>query len=289
MSKVYIHSPNKETKYIGSVIGLLIPFVLYGFYKNGIALYRRGMVQLPGMFKPLVMVALGIFISFIVIKIKKKSFVSYELLGNLLFAMIVPTTTKLWLFTLILVLLNGLYLLKRYHLSSAGALIILIILLITKNLSFNNYYDSIIKHSYSFLDYLLGKGPGGVSNSLLIMSIISLLVLSVNMRYKRQIPLMGLSIFYTLGIIMFIIKGSFNYDILLNNNVIFAFIFMAPVSIFSPYSRGGCYIYGLLLGVFVFLTTFFNVNIGVYLVILLLSFLSPLLDRIIVKKGKTVR
>ena len=45
----------------------------------------------------------------------------------------------------------------------------------------------------------------------------------------------------------------------------FAFIFLSNVSIYTPYSRGGCYIYGLLLGLLTFAFYFIDLNLGLYI------------------------
>ena len=44
----------------------IIPLVIAGFYKNGIKLYTQGLVNLFGMFKPLIFDILGIVIGMIV-------------------------------------------------------------------------------------------------------------------------------------------------------------------------------------------------------------------------------
>ena len=286
MNNVYIHSHNDEKKYICFIMLLLFPFILYSIYKNGYLLYKHHLITIIGIFKPLVMLVLAVICSFILTRIKKKDFISYELLLNVLFVVVTPPSTKLWLFSIFLFVLNALYIFKKYHLVSLGMSLISILLLLLKRLSFENIFEKTIKHSYTLIDYLLGKGPGGLCNTLLIMSVISLIVLSFKYNYKRQIPLLGFSVYYVLSLITFIICGKFDYDIFLNNNVIFAFIFLAPISLFSPYTRGGCYIYALLLGILCYLSSFINVNVGVYIVIFALSLLSPIFDKIIVKRRK---
>lgn len=286
MNRVYIHSKNKYYSLVVLILGLLIPFLLYGFYKNGYLLYQKGIVQFIGMFKPFVLVGISVLVSYIVSKLKKKPFLSNDLLSNILLAMIVTPTTKLWLFIVVLLVLNIILYFKDFNLAPAGMLIILFILIFMYRYSFLNFFESSVEHHYSFFDYLIGKGPGGVSNTLLFMSIISLVVLSCNMNYKRSIPIIGLSAYYILIIITLFIKGEFSYSLVLNNNVIFAFIFILPLSTYSPYVRGGMYIFGIIAGILTYLLSFLDVNYGVYLAIFSMSILASTIDVLMTRRKK---
>ena len=47
---VYLKSKNNENKILVKYILLLIPFLIYGFYKNGILLYKGEYVNIFYMF-----------------------------------------------------------------------------------------------------------------------------------------------------------------------------------------------------------------------------------------------
>lgn len=286
MSKVYLHSKNKYYSLVIVIIGLLIPFLIYGFYKNGFLLYKKGLVQFIGMFKPFVLVSLGVLASFVVTKLKKKPFLGNELLSNVMFAMIVTPSTKLWLFAVVLLVLNIILYFKDFNIAPAGMLIILFVLIFMKRYSFLNIYESLVDHRYSFIDYLMGKGPGGISNTFLIMSIISLIILSCNINYKRAIPLFGLCAYYLLIMITCFVKGDFSYTLALNNNVVFAFIFILPLSTYSPYIRGSMYIYGIISGILTYILSFIDVNYGVYLAIFSMSIIASTIDNLMTYNPK---
>ena len=74
-----------------------------------------------------------------------------------------------------------------------------------------------------------------------------------NTEYKKQIPITGFIFYYILIILYFIIFKVFNYELLLNNNLIFSFIFINTISIFTPYTKGGNYLYGFTLGLICFI------------------------------------
>lgn len=286
MSRVYIHSKNKYYSLVIVILALLAPFLLYGFYKNGFLLYQKGLVQFIGMFKPIVLVGISVLVTYILTKLKKKPFLGNELLSNIILAMVVTPSTKLWLFIVVLVLLNIILYFKDYNLAPAGMLIILFVLIFMYRYNFLNYFENMVEHHYSFVDYLMGKGPGGISNTFLIMSIISLIILSCNINYKRSIPLIGLSTYYILILVTFFIKGDFSYTLALNNNVIFAFIFILPLSTYSPYIRGSMYIYGIMCGILTYLLSFIDVNYGVYLAIFSMSMIGSTIDNMMMYNPK---
>ena len=148
---------------------------------------------------------------------------------------------------------------------------------------FLNVYEESVNHSYSITNYLFGNGSGGISNTLFIYSILIFIYLICDFSYKKHIVLTSLTVYYILLALSFVILKKFDYNIALNNNLIFAFIFLNTISIFSPYTKGGCYLYGFILGLFSFIFSFIDINIGVYLVSLILSFVFPYFDKFILK------
>ena len=67
---VYLKSKNNENKILVKYILLLIPFLIYGFYKNGILLYKGEYVNIFNMFKPLILTIISILISYLFTKYK---------------------------------------------------------------------------------------------------------------------------------------------------------------------------------------------------------------------------
>lgn len=285
MSRVYLHSNNHENSLNKLMICLFIPFIMYGFYKNGIKLYIDNYINLLEMFMPIIMVGISILTTYIFSKISKEKLLGYRLISNLLISMIAMPNINIFVYIILLLILNLVTKYIKMNIVPIFMIVSIIINMILRNYNFFNSFEVSVEHSYSLFDYILGKGYGGVSNTLLIMSLISLIILVINLNYKKQIPIMAFSTYYILAIITSFISVSLDQNLLLNNNVVFSFIFLSNISIYTPYSKGGCYIYGLLLGLLTYAFYFIDVNLGVYIVIAILSFVSQLLDLLIVGKN----
>lgn len=280
---VYLKSKNNENKMLVKYILLLIPFLIYGFYKNGILLYKGEYVNIFYMFKPLILTIIAILISYLFTKYKKEEFISYRLYLNILSSLIVLPNTNIFIYLIILFLVNILYTFKKINISLITILLLIIVSMIFSKYSFLNIYEESVNHSYSITNYLFGNGSGGISNTLFIYSILVFIYLICDFSYKKHIVVTSLTVYYILLIISFVLFKKFDYNLLLNNNLVFSFIFLNTISIFTPYTKGGCYLYGFILGLISFCFSFIDINLGVYLISLILSFTSLYFDKFILK------
>lgn len=280
---VYLKSKNNENKILVKYILLLIPFLIYGFYKNGILLYKGEYVNIFNMFKPLILTIISILISYLFAKYKKEDFISYRLYLNILSSLIVLPNTNIFIYLIILFLVNILYTFKKVNISLITILLLIIVSMIFSKYSFLNVYEESVNHSYSITNYLFGNGSGGISNTLFIYSILVFIYLICDFSYKKHIVVTSLTVYYILLIISFVLFKKFDYNLLLNNNLVFSFIFLNTISIFTPYTKGGCYLYGFILGLISFCFSFIDINLGVYLISLILSFTSLYFDKFILK------
>ena len=280
---VYLKSKNNENKILLKYILLLIPFLIYGFYKNGILLYKGEYVNIFYMFKPLILTIISILISYLFTKYKKEDFISYRLYLNILSSLIALPNTNIFIYLIILFLVNILYTFKKVNISLITVLLLIIVSMIFSKHLFLNVYEESVNHSYSITNYLFGNGSGGISNTLFIYSILIFIYLICDFSYKKHIVLTSLTVYYILLALSFVILKKFDYNIALNNNLIFAFIFLNTISIFTPYTKGGCYLYGFILGLISFCFSFIDINLGVYLVSLILSLVFPYFDKFILK------
>lgn len=280
---VYLKSKNNENKILVKYILLLIPFLIYGFYKNGILLYKGEYVNIFYMFKPLILTIISILISYLFTKYKKEDFISYRLYLNILSSLIVLPNTNIFIYLIILFLVNILYTFKKVNISLITILLLIIVSMIFSKYLFLNVYEESVNHSYSITNYLFGNGSGGISNTLFIYSILVFIYLICDFSYKKHIVVTSLTVYYILLIISFVLFKKFDYNLLLNNNLVFSFIFLNTISIFTPYTKGGCYLYGFILGLISFCFSFIDINLGVYLISLILSFTSLYFDKLILK------
>lgn len=280
---VYLKSKNNENKILLKYILLLIPFLIYGFYKNGILLYKGEYVNIFYMFKPLILTIISILISYLFTKYKKEDFISHRLYLNILSSLIVLPNTNIFIYLIILFLVNILYTFKKVNISLITILLLIIVSMIFSKYSFLNVYEESVNHSYSITNYLFGNGSGGISNTLFIYSILVFIYLICDFSYKKHIVVTSLTVYYILLIISFVLFKKFDYNLLLNNNLVFSFIFLNTISIFTPYTKGGCYLYGFILGLISFCFSFIDINLGIYLISLILSFTSLYFDKFILK------
>lgn len=282
MNNVYLHKSNITNFLLKLTLCLLIPFVLFGIYKSGYRVYHNGYGNIFTIVKPLLYVLIAILISFIYSKITKKRFISYNLLCNILISLVIIPEANFFIAIGLIILVNVITHFIKVNPVALYMVILILISMALKNYSFLNIFESEIDHVYVLLDYLLGLGYGGISNTFLIMSLISLIVFFCTKEYKKEIPIVSFITYYTLLLIKLIFTHNLTSTFFINNNLIFAFIFIAPISVYSPYTKGASYIYSLLLGILVFALSFINLDLGVYLSILLLSLISKKIDKFII-------
>lgn len=284
MNNVYLHSNEKTNSLVKLLIFMLIPFAIFGFYKNGIYLYQKELISTFEMFKPVLFIVVSIIVSLIYSVIKKEKFISYVLLYNLIISLIAMPNTSIIVYLITLVVCNVIMLFIKYPIIPSYMLITVIISIVFKNFTFLNAFESAVEHKYSLIDYLLGYGYGGLSNTFLIFSIISLIILCAKFSFKKHIPLTAFTVFYSLLMITSFIKGNIDINLFLNNNFIFGVIFIAPLTLYSPYTKGGCFLYGIMLGLLSYISTFLDLNVGVYVSLLLLELTYKIFDGKIHKK-----
>lgn len=280
---VYLRTKNDSKSFIKLLLLLMIPFALYGFYKNGILLYKKDLINLFSLFKVPFLVCISIITTYILKKLFEEDFISYRLLLNIFISIITPAKTNIIVFIVLLVLLNILYKFKKLNIPLIYMILYIITSYLFKNLSYQNIYEESVVHNYTLTNYLFGCGSGGISNTLTIYSILSFIYLITKFEYKKHIPITAFVVYYVLITISFLLGNNADINFTLNNNLIFAFVYLNTISIFTPYTKGGNYIYGFALGLFTFLFSFFDINIGVYITSLILSLCYPLFDKIILK------
>lgn len=286
MNRVYLHSNNDEKKNIIRYIYLIIPFMIFGFYKNGISLYLKHTISFINIFKPLLFTGISVLISFIFSKWNKKSFLNYTLIANILISIITFPNTNLIIYIIIISLVNLLFKYIKFNFNIISLYMILysIILMILNKYTYLNIYECNYELKLLFIDYLFGKGIGGISNTLIIYIIICFCFLITNINYKKLIPIISLIEYYTLVLIISFINNSFDPNLVLNSNLLFGIIFISTINIYSPYTKGGCVIYGLVLGILLFISSFIDLNLGIYISIFILSIIYQYFDKLITHK-----
>ena len=286
MNKVYIHSKNTIDKYVLKYIYGLIPLVLYGIYKNGLILYNANLINFFSIFKVLylIVISLIIYIIFSIIT-KRKLKLNLELLSILIIPLFMPYSINLLLYSisLFILLFIDYYLSKilKYNNISFIILGIILVLVIFNSYNYLNPIEQTHNYSYSFLDLLFGRNPGGIATSSIIIGIILIIYFSIFTIYKQNIAISSIIVFLLLTGIL----NNFNINSLLNSNAILSFILIAPELKNTPVSLKGTIIYGCVVGIIsALLCQFVSIYTGVFMAIFIVSLSYSILRKFDKKK-----
>ncbi len=289
-----IKSNNSIKKITITYLISLIPLIIYGFYKNGIMLYNKKLVGIFGLFKPIIFLILGILIGALVnliyetyIKKNKdtiidKIFSSFHIVYGALISCIVSINTNIFLFIIIsfLTLFLSKFVKNKLNFVALCALIIFFIMNIFGKFSFLNIYETTNNLKLDTIDYLIGRGSGGIFTTSIIALIISFLILYFSKTYKKVIPIFSIISFFSLVIIYCIFKSDIGniLNMTFTNGILFSFIYIANEPTSSSYTKKGQIIYGLLVGITTFLLYLIQPALSVLGAILIASILHSLID-----------
>ena len=272
----------------------LLPLILFGFYKNGINLYLKKYVNVYGMFKPLIIVLTGFIIGVLVnvfynllikknkMKFKEYLFSDYYPLYGLLISCIISINTNILLFILVtfIVLFISKFLTLKINYISLSGLIILFIMNLENKFTFLNVYELNNSFNMTTIDYMLGKGSGGIITTNIFLLIVAFIILYNLKTYKRIIPVIATIVFAILTICYSIYINNIGgiLDMLFTNGILFSFIYVATESTSSCYTRKGIIIYSVLTGLITFLLYLINPSLSSLGAILIVSILNSLID-----------
>lgn len=265
MNNVYIRSNINLKKIILTYILALTPLLLAGFYKNGIKLYIDDYVSLSLMFKPLILdilgFGIGLFVNLIYDKVIKKEkgsvFSSFHPLYGLLIASIISINTNILLFigvTFIVLFISKFIKNLNINVVAVAALIIIFITKYSNGFTFLNIYEQTNKLSLNSLDYLIGRGSGGINTTHVILLVLSLIILCKQNYYKKEIPLYS-TIVYSISMLGYCIFNNnigAIFDNIFTNGILFSFVFIGTDSLSSSYTSKGKIVYSVILGLVTF-------------------------------------
>ncbi len=302
MKKVYLRSDYNVEKISLRILISLIPLILTGFYKNGIKLYSNNLVNIFGLFKPIIFTSLGFLIGALVNIIYEKSikknednlkeivFSSFHTIYGIIIASVISINTNILLFvlvTFIIFFISKFIKEAKFNVMAASALLIILIIHLTGDFTFLNAYESSKELSLSTIDYLIGMGSGGINTSYVLFLIISLIFLIKEDYYKRGIALFSTLVFS--GLI--VIYGVFNNQVglilenIFSNGILFCYIYIATDSLSSSYTKKGQNVFGMLVGLLTFILFLIEPSLAALGAILIVSILHKPIDYICLKKA----
>lgn len=292
-NNVYIRSNRSIFTISITRIALLLPLIIYGFYKNGIYLYQNGYTNILGMFKPLVLILgsafIGILINIIYEYLIKKNktdivsiiFSSFHVEYAIILACLMPININLIIyFSVISILLFiSKFLNNRVNIMCICFIAIYIISNILGDFNFANGYELDKKFSLDFMDYLIGKGIGGFASTHIILLIIAFFGLHFTNNSKTAITISSILSIVIIFAIIAIIRDESFIKLLFSNNILFAFTYVITDSVTSCYTYNGKVAFGIITAILTGIIYIFNPILAPFISILIVSLFNNLLDR----------
>ncbi len=265
----------------------LLFFVLFGFFKNGLYPYFQGFYSLGESLKILIFPLYGYILGYLIDYFKKSNNMFSNRFYGLLFSLILPISTKVYiglLFISILILFNALVLEKKdssFNFIALFKILLVLVLKLFNSYNYANLLESSNRYIYSFVDTLIGFNESGIFTSCSILIIICFIVLCFDRYYKKEIPLYSYSI-YAIMLFLYALKEQ-NMLIFLNHllasDVLFCLVFIAPLSSLSPYLKGRKVLYSIVIGILTLpLSIYFNYHEGVYMALVISSSIELVLN-----------
>lgn len=284
MNKNLIHLKNDLFSLKKSYIICLFLVLFFGIYKNIICLFNGGSNKALIMSKLLL-----IFLALLVGGIKdyleeKKINLGFDTIISLIVAMILPFNTNplIFIFSLsFLFLLDYIDKDNKLNRICIIKLSVIIILFLFSNYSYLTPAENMNEYAYSLFDNFLGNQVGGIFSTSVLLILISLIILSFNKIYKTNIALISCGAYIATSLI-FLMTGNYMsvFTHLLNSSNIFAFVFIAPFSMYSPYKPKEVLIYGLSIGILASIISYFILSEeGAIIAILLANILMVLKEK----------
>lgn len=302
-NNVYIRNKTSIKSIMLTRMLFLLPLIIYGCYKNGIYLYIHKYVNLFNMFRPLIFIVTGAFIGLLVNliyeKIIRKSkdrlidiiFSSFHVEYGIVLACVCSINTNLFVFAIVtfFFFLISKFFKNRINIVALCFIIIYLLCTIKGNYIFANEYELSKTFRLNLFDYLIGRGPGGIAATHLILLGIALAGLHITSNNKTIISINAIIVYAVLATCFSIFTNHSILESLFFNNYFFIFSYIATDMVTSCYTNKGIMLFGILVGLLTFAFTFLNPIIAPFISILIVSLLNNLIDRKINKMEKIYR
>jgi len=275
----------------------LIPLILFGFYKHGIYLYKKEYIDLFGALKPLIIITLsvvGALLADVIKEFKTNRQIDFSILSksrtsiieSIILAMVLPIKSSPVIVFIIVTLVN--LFLDKIKINKI-ALMYLLLALINSLLglnTFQNTYELTNSLNYDGFDLFLGFGSGGICATSILLITASIIILSFNKLYKRDLVVSSIIVFILLGTIPYMISEEYSeiLKFIFGYNILFSFVYIAPNLLYSTYTLKGQILSGIVLAFLTYFLTFVTPYNAVFISIIIVSLLSGIFDRIFVIK-----
>ena len=283
--KVFLHTKENISIIVKKYLLCLLPLIIYGIYKNGYLLYSRNLISFPEIFKIVYLLLISFCVYLIINKlIFKKSFWSLDLVFILVIPLFMPSNINIVIYTLglfISYLLASILGKKlKFNKMAFCKLFIILLVVLFSNYTYLNSGEALNIYSLNLWDNLWGRNIGGIATSNIILGLIILIIFCLTNMYKKSVAISSLLTFFILTLIL----NDFDINIIAYSTPILGIILLNIDTISTPVTKKAMIIYGIMHGILTsILTTYLNLNEGVFISTLFLSFFALLLDKILEK------
>lgn len=251
----FIKSNNSTTNMMYNILIVLVPFIIFATYKNGIYPVIKGYGNLYLVFKPLIFVAISSLVGLLVeylyylIKKDKKSIYflfsqSYAIIPGVFLSLIIPINTPIWLIILgstiasLSKMLMGGFSKNKLNPALVGALFITIIFSSLTGGYLNPYevdtissatplanmtasgyvitYDNLVKPYGTLLNFFFGNIPGAIGETSSLLCLVAFAYLTYKKIIKWRIPCSYIGTITIISLIICLTKDIGLWFILFN-------------------------------------------------------------------------
>ncbi len=271
----------------------LLPLIIYGIYKNGLYLYQHGFTNLFGLFRPIILILVGAIVGLMVNVIYEKGFKhntarfdeilfsSFHIEYGILLACLSSINTNIivFIFATLIVFMLSKFLNNRINTMAITFIVIYSISFITGGYIFANSYELSKTFSLNFLDYLIGRGTGGIASTHILLLLVALVGMHLTNNNKTDITIYSIISYIIPAFIYGLLAHKDILSLVFLNNYLFIFSYIATDSVTSCYTTNGKFIYGVLIGLSTFALSFVNPILSPFISIAIFSILNNLIDR----------
>lgn len=286
-------------KLVLTILSTLIPLIIFGLYKNGYTLYKKELITFINMTKPLIIILMGLCGTILgtLIREKKNKRNIKDVLNNnklliiesLIICMLLPIKSSP-IIVFIILFTMGLWF---YKLDINKVALFYIFIKLINNIiglgNFENIYESNTILYYNTLDKFLGFTKGGICSTNTLLIIFSLIFLSNNKLYKKEIAITSIVSYISLVILLCIFKNNYTNILptIFGYNTLFTFVYVSPSLTSSSYTDKGKILFGLINGILTFIIGLFIPYSAACISTFITSCMRKKIDRIFIKNNIT--
>ncbi len=303
-NKVYVRSNRSITTISLTRLILILPLIIYGIYKNGIYLYRNNYMNVFGLLKPVIIILGGMFIAGLINflyerfiqkhqneKIIDALFSSFHIEYAVLLGCIMSINVNIYIYFIVLtvILIISKFIGDRANTICLAFLVICAISSLIGGFEFANIYEASKTFSYELIDYLIGRTPGGIASTHIILLVVALIGLSITNNNKTTISVVSIASYLLIIFVYSLVTKNSFLSILTCNNFLFIASFVATDSVTSCYTNRGMILFGISVSLLSFGLYFVNPILAPILAVLIISLFTHIIDEKIYLLAKNKR